>query len=92
MSGAGEGCELGGDRAGERAERRAGTETFEPSGPGLPRTRGGDPGGAGAWGGMLPVGWTFRDWRDWGIGLTVCTPESGLSSPMSLGLPRVELS
>lgn len=82
---------LGGDPAGERAERRALKETFEPSGPELPKTRGGDPGRAGAWGGLLPVGWTFRNWSEWGVGLTGYTPESRLSSLMSLGLPRMEL-
>lgn len=46
---------MGGDPAGERAERRALKETFEPSGPELPKTRGGDPGRAGAVTGRLDL-------------------------------------
>lgn len=57
------------------------------TGPGRPRTRGGNPSRAGVWGGMLPVGWTFWDWSEWSTSLTVYTPGSGLSSVMSLGLP-----
>lgn len=73
----------GEQRAGEGTERlergreEGGKETFEPSGPGLGRARGGEPGRGERRG---SVGGTSRDWSEGGICLTVDPRGSGLSS------------